>query len=106
MFEGSLVESRGLIVSPAKRWTTIGSAMVQCAIAALLVAIPLTHPQLPALHPDAPHLAGAVAIEASGGACRAGSRIVLHGDERACDCAPDGEHDCSALASHRRGHRA
>jgi protein TonB len=56
MFEGSLVESRGLIVSPAKRWTTIGSAMVQCAIAALLVAIPLTHPQFPALHPDAPRL--------------------------------------------------
>jgi protein TonB len=56
MFEGSLVESRGLTVSPAKRWTALGSAMAQCALAALLVAIPLIRPQLPPLHRETPQV--------------------------------------------------
>jgi protein TonB len=44
MFEGSLVESRGLIVSGTKRWTAFGSAVFQFGVAGLLIAIPLLHP--------------------------------------------------------------
>jgi protein TonB len=57
MFEGSLVESRGLLVSKTARWTALGSATVQFAIAGLLVAIPMLHPDiLPLLKVDAPKL--------------------------------------------------
>ena len=57
MFEGSLVESRGLLVSGTRRWTALGSVVVQCAVAGLLVAIPLLHPDiLPLLKVDAPKL--------------------------------------------------
>jgi protein TonB len=45
MFEGSLVESRGLAVSATQRWTAVGSTILQFAIAGLLVAIPLLHPE-------------------------------------------------------------
>ena len=41
MFEGSLVESRGLVVSETQRWTALGSLTLQLALAGLLLAIPL-----------------------------------------------------------------
>jgi periplasmic protein TonB len=56
MFEGSLVESRGLVASGTARWTALGSITLQCAVAGLLIAIPLFHPEgLPTLS-DAPRL--------------------------------------------------
>jgi protein TonB len=45
MFEGSLVESRSLVVSPTQRWTAFGSLALQCSLAALLIIIPLLRPQ-------------------------------------------------------------
>jgi periplasmic protein TonB len=56
MFEGSLVESRGFVVSGTKRWTTVGSAAFQFAVAGLLVAIPLLHPEILPTHFDPPAL--------------------------------------------------
>jgi protein TonB len=44
MFEGSLVESRGLVVSGTQRWTALGSLTLQCAVAALLIAFPMVRP--------------------------------------------------------------
>jgi len=46
MFEGSLVESRGLVASKTQKWSTLGSLGVQCAIAALLIAIPMLRPEM------------------------------------------------------------
>jgi len=46
MFEGSLVESRRLVGTGTERWTTLGSLTVQCAVAGLLIAIPLLRPQI------------------------------------------------------------
>jgi len=46
MFEGSLVESRGLVVSGTQRWTALGSMTIQLAVAGLLLAIPLVRPQV------------------------------------------------------------
>jgi protein TonB len=46
MFEGSLVESRGLAGTGTERWTALGSLTVQCAVAGLLVAIPLLRPEV------------------------------------------------------------
>jgi protein TonB len=46
MFEGSLVESRGLVVSGTQRWTALGSMTFQLAVAGLLLAIPLVRPQI------------------------------------------------------------
>ena len=46
MFEGSLVESRGLVVSGTQRWTALGSLTLQCALAALLLTIPLIRPEV------------------------------------------------------------
>ncbi len=46
MFEGSLVESRGLVVSGTRRWTTLGSLTVQCALVGLLLAIPIVRPDV------------------------------------------------------------
>jgi protein TonB len=57
MFEGSLVESRGLAVSATQRWTAVGSIVFQFGIAGLLVAIPLLHPQALPMLVDAPRLA-------------------------------------------------
>jgi protein TonB len=45
MFEGSLIESCGLGVSRPQRWTALSSITLQCAVAALLLAIPLFRPQ-------------------------------------------------------------
>ncbi|MGA1981594.1 MAG: TonB family protein [Acidobacteriaceae bacterium] len=46
MFEGSLVESRGMVVSSTQRWTALGSLTFQLAVAGLLLAIPLVRPQI------------------------------------------------------------
>ncbi len=56
MFEGSLVESRGLGVSGTQRWTALGSLTLQCAIAGLLIAIPLVRPESMPLTLNAPRL--------------------------------------------------
>jgi len=46
MFEGTLVESRGLVVSGTQRWTALGSMTIQLAVAGLLLAIPLVRPEV------------------------------------------------------------
>jgi len=56
MFEECLVESRGLVASKTQRWTALGSACLQCALAVLLIAIPLLRPQRLAIPTDVPHL--------------------------------------------------
>jgi periplasmic protein TonB len=56
MFEGTLVESQGFAVSATKRWTAVGSVVVQCGIAALLVAIPLLRPEALPLLDAAPRM--------------------------------------------------
>jgi periplasmic protein TonB len=56
MFEGSLVESRGLVVSRTQRWTALGSLTLQCAIAGLLIAIPLVRPESMPLTFNTPRL--------------------------------------------------
>jgi protein TonB len=45
MFEGSLVESRGMAGTGTERWTALGSVAVQC-VAGLLMMIPLLKPQV------------------------------------------------------------
>jgi hypothetical protein len=45
MFEGSLIESRGLVITGTERWATLGSITFQCGLAGLLIAIPLLRPQ-------------------------------------------------------------
>jgi periplasmic protein TonB len=57
MFEGSLVESRGLVGTGTERWTALGSMTVQLAVAGLLIAIPLLRPQILETQPIAPPLA-------------------------------------------------
>ena len=54
MFEDSLVESRAIRPSIAKRWTMAGSTALQVAIAATLVTIPLHHPERLTLHVETP----------------------------------------------------
>ncbi len=54
MFEDSLVESRVAHLAPAKRWTAIASIALQSSVAALLVTLPLLHPERLALRIDAP----------------------------------------------------
>ena len=44
MFEGSLVESRGLVRSGARKWTALGSLTVQCAAVGVVLLIPLLRP--------------------------------------------------------------
>lgn len=56
MFEGSLIESRGLIITRTQQWTTLGSITFQCALAGLLIAVPLLRPQALPTISDAPHL--------------------------------------------------
>jgi periplasmic protein TonB len=45
MFEDSLVESQVSHISSGKRWTTLASITLQCAIAATLIVLPLLHPE-------------------------------------------------------------
>jgi periplasmic protein TonB len=56
MFEGTLIESRGLMVSGTKRWTALGSAVFQFGVAGLLIAIPMMHPGMLPMHVDPPQL--------------------------------------------------
>ncbi|HWB33465.1 MAG TPA: TonB family protein [Acidobacteriaceae bacterium] len=56
MFEGSLVESRGLVVSRSQRWSTLGSAALQLLLAALIVAIPMLRPQTMKIFTSPPQL--------------------------------------------------
>ena len=56
MFEGSLLESRGVVVSRAQRWSAVGSAAVQLMLAALIVVVPLMRPQTLKLFTQAPRL--------------------------------------------------
>jgi protein TonB len=54
MFEDSLVESRVFHVSSSKRWTTLASVGLQVAIAGMVIALPLLHPEALPFHRDAP----------------------------------------------------
>ncbi len=54
MFEESLVESQVIHVSATRRWTMAGSTALQTAVVALLIAIPLLHPERLAFHPSSP----------------------------------------------------
>jgi protein TonB len=54
MFEDSLVESQVARVSAVKRWTMAGSTVLQMAIAATLIVIPLMHPERLTFHVDTP----------------------------------------------------
>jgi protein TonB len=56
MFEGCLVESRGMAVSSTQRWTALGSLTFQLALAGLLIAIPLVRPQALPTFSTAPQL--------------------------------------------------
>ena len=56
MFEGSLVESRGLVASRTQRWSAAGSLMLQCAMAALLIAVPMMRPQMMAVSVASPRI--------------------------------------------------
>jgi len=56
MFEGSLVESRGLVASKTQKWTALGSLALQCAIAAVLITIPMLRPEVLPLTVAAPHI--------------------------------------------------
>ena len=56
MFEGSLVESRGLVASGTQRWTALGSITLQCAVAGLLIAFPMIRPESLSVTPGVPQL--------------------------------------------------
>ena len=56
MFEGILVESQGFAASGTKRWTALGSVVLQCGIAGILIAIPLMHPEVLPMISDPPRL--------------------------------------------------
>jgi periplasmic protein TonB len=60
MFEGSLVESRGLVTSRTQRWSVFGSAAFQLMLATLIVVIPLMRPQSIKLLKEIPHLTAPV----------------------------------------------
>ena len=45
MFEQSLFVSQGTRLTTAARWTWAGSVTLQCVVAALLITIPLFHPE-------------------------------------------------------------
>lgn len=60
MFEGTLVESRGLGGTGTGRWTALGSLTLQCGLAALVLAIPLLRPESLRVTPRAPVVASPV----------------------------------------------
>jgi periplasmic protein TonB len=45
MFEKNLVESRPFAASSSQRWTAVVSITLQCSLAALLLTLPLLHPE-------------------------------------------------------------
>lgn len=57
MFEASLIESQGRLVSGNQRWTAALSVTLQCSLVAGIIAIPLLHPETLAFHPEAPKIA-------------------------------------------------
>jgi protein TonB len=54
MFEDSLVESQGLQVSSSKRWTMVVSIGLQVAVACVVIALPLLHPEAMPFRFEAP----------------------------------------------------
>ncbi len=54
MFEESLVESRVHRVSSSKRWTMLVSIGLQAAVAGVVIALPLLHPEVLPFHLEAP----------------------------------------------------
>lgn len=54
MFEDCLVESRIENISPSKRWTAVFSIALQITVAAIIVVLPLLHPEQLAFRFDAP----------------------------------------------------
>jgi protein TonB len=56
MFSECLVESRGLTVSRTQRVSTLSSITIQCALAGLLIALPLMRLQTLPMLANAPHL--------------------------------------------------
>ncbi len=54
MFEDSLVESRVYHTSSSQRWTTFLSISLQCGVAALVLAMPLLHPESMGFRAEAP----------------------------------------------------
>jgi protein TonB len=56
MFEDSLVESRVGEVSSSKRWTTVASMGLQFAVAGLVIALPLLHPEALPFSIEAPKM--------------------------------------------------
>lgn len=45
MFEDSLLESQGRLVSKSRRWITVGSVGLQCLVAAAIVIVPMVKPE-------------------------------------------------------------
>jgi len=56
MFEDSLVESGVVPISTNKRWTALASISLQFAFAAIVIALPLLHPEALPFHEDVPKL--------------------------------------------------
>jgi periplasmic protein TonB len=56
MFEDSLVESRSFEVTSSKRWTALASIGLQVAVAGMVIAVPLFHPEALPFHLDAPRV--------------------------------------------------
>ncbi|MBB5345175.1 energy transducer TonB [Tunturibacter empetritectus] len=56
MFEESLVESRVGEVSSSKRWTSVASIALQFAVAGLVIALPLLHPETLPFSIEAPKM--------------------------------------------------
>ena len=56
MFEDSLVESRVGETSSSRRWTTVASMSLQFAVAGLVIALPLLHPEAVPFEIEAPKM--------------------------------------------------
>lgn len=54
MFEESLFASQIQSVSTTKRWTMIGSTILQIALAGVLITLPLVHPEKLSFHVETP----------------------------------------------------
>jgi hypothetical protein len=103
MFEGSLVESRGLEGTGTGRWTALGSITLQCGLAAVLLAIPMLRPGSIPMVPDA--AAGCAGDPEAGdfaGADEDGCN-VLHCAECACGSPICGERAALDFHASQRG---
>jgi protein TonB len=56
MFEDSLVESKSAPISATKQWTTLSSIAIQAAVATLIIAFPMLHPEQLPLYLNPPHV--------------------------------------------------